>query len=122
MRTYHNPETAIKITKEDAIAFGINPELDQQRGELKTFGVWNIPKSFKALCLSSIFDKSKGYYVTLQTTVYGQRTLTNVRQGGYELEGYVSIRGKKYTAFTSSQLFEIEGKLIDVAIIHVRIK
>jgi hypothetical protein len=35
----------------------------------------------------------------------------------------VSINGKKYSCFTSSQLFELEnGKLINVAVIYARIK
>jgi hypothetical protein len=119
--TISNPDVTIKLTKEQAISFGINPEVDQQLGELKTVGPWNIPVSFKAICVSAIFDRSTCLVSKISETIYGIRTLSNVKQGGYELEGYVSINGKKYSAFTSSQLFEIDGKLIDVAVIHARV-
>ena len=53
--------------------------------------------------------------------VYGVRTLTDLREGGYQLEGRVSLGGKKYSAFTSSQLFEREdGSLVSVSVIFVR--
>ena len=53
--------------------------------------------------------------------VYGHRSLTNLRESGYQMEGQVSLGGKKYSAFTSSQLFEREdGSLVDVGVIFVR--
>jgi hypothetical protein len=61
--------------------------------------------------------------ITHSKTSYGFRTLTGIRQGGYELEGRVSIGGRKYAAFTSSQLFELpDGRLIDIATIHARVR
>ena len=115
----NNPEVAIKLTKEQASLLGIDTTKDQMEGELKTRGAWSIPISYKAICITAIYEKV--YYTKcIQKTIIGIRTLSNVRQGGYHLEGYVSIKGKKYSAFTSSQLFEIEGKLIDVAVIHAR--
>ena len=52
--------------------------------------------------------------------IYGVRTLSDIRESGYELEGRVSINWKKHRGFTSSQLFKLEdGKLVDVAIIFV---
>jgi len=120
-KTFTENLTAIKITKEDAILLGINPEVDEQRGELKSFGPWHIPVSYKAICMDTLYQKGDyGQINPVNKTVFGIRTLTNVRQGGYELEGRVSIGGKKYTAFTSSQLFEVDGKLIDVAVIQAR--
>ena len=52
--------------------------------------------------------------------VWGDRTLLNNRQSGHEIEGYVSINGKRRSAFTSRNLFLIEGKLVDVGILYVR--
>ena len=41
--------------------------------------------------------------------------------GVNQMEGQVSLGGKKYSAFTSSQLFEREdGSLVDVGVIFVR--
>jgi hypothetical protein len=120
MLTFKNPEVAIKLTKEEAIAYGID-STQNNMGEIVTRGVWGVASSFKALCISAKFTK-EGYTKCEEITLYGLRKLSQIKQSGYALEGRVSIRGKKYTAFTSSQLFEVEGKLIDVAIIHARIK
>jgi len=69
------------------------------------FGIWIALKIFN----------------TGEITIYGNRTLSNPKPGGYELEGRVSLQGKKHTAFTSSHLFDLEnGHLIDVGIIFVR--
>ena len=116
-----NPETAIKLTIEEAKQLGIDPTQDQQSGEIKTFGPWGIVQSFKALAISAKYTKE--YYTKCtELTIYGVRTLSDVKQAGYNLEGRTSIEGRKYSAFSSSQLFEIDGKLIEVATIHARIK
>lgn len=122
--TITNPEPAIKLTPEQATALGIDYTQDEIRGELKTFGAWSIPVSFKALCMSATYGVKEDSFISscLDKTIYGNRTMTNVRQGGYELEGYVSVKGKKYSCFTSSQLFDINGHLVNVAVIHARIK
>lgn len=117
--TIQNPDVAVKLTRKQAEQFGINPDVDEVRGELKTRGMWNVPVSFKALCSTAKFGK---YSSQTEITLFGQRTMTDVRQGGYELEGRVSIGGKKYTCFTSSQLFQVEGRLINVDLIHARYK
>ena len=104
------------ITQEDIDA-------GEKRGELKTYGPWSIPISYKALCMSMVNTYPDFPSITHSKISYGIRTLTNLRQSGYELEGRVSINGKKYSAFTSSQLFELpDGKLIDVAVIHARVR
>ena len=122
MKVIKNPDYAIKLTVEEAINLGIDPNIEKQHGEMKTHGVWQICTSFKALCMSKTYDKSKIYTEVKEAVIYGHRTLSNPKQGGYELEGYVSIKGKKYSAFTSSQSFNIEGKCVEVSIIHARVK
>lgn len=81
-------------------------------GKLKTFGPWQIPLSYKALAMSCDFGKF--------ARLYGLRTMTNIRESGYDLEGRVSIAGRKYRAFTSSMLMQrSDGSLCSVATIHV---
>lgn len=122
--TFKNPSSAIQLSIDEANLLGIDITQNQINGELRTFGCWNIPVSFKAICCSAVYGTKEGIFLNscLEKTFYGNRTMTNVRQGGYELEGYVSVNGKKYTCFTSSQLFDVNGHLINVSVIHARIK
>lgn len=120
---------ALPITTQELIDLGFTSEqIDsgEIRGELKTIGPWQVPVSFKALCTSTVYtDKDKQRYGAEKEseTAYGIRTLSNIHQSGYELEGRVSINGKKYSAFTSSQLFELEDKrLVNIATIHARVR
>lgn len=119
-------KSALPVTKDELLSMGIT-ETDivagEKRGGIKTYGPWNIPVSYKALCMSMVNTYPDFPSITHNKTAYGMRTLTGIRQGGYELEGRVSIGGKKYSAFTSSQLFELpDGRLIDVAVIHARVR
>jgi hypothetical protein len=105
-----------KLTIDQAIELFGSATIDEQRGDITTRGPWNTISGFKALCVRQDFDNG-------DIIIYGYRRLQKIRQGGYELEGRVSIGGKEYTAFTSSHLFELEnGHLIDVATIFPRIK
>jgi hypothetical protein len=117
----NDPQVAIVLTPEQAKEIGLETSEDQQRGEFKTVNNWcNTPISFKTICMSAKYT-TEGYTKCYEKTIYGIRTLTNIRSSGYEIEGYVSIKGKKYSAFSSSQMFEVEGKLIDAQIIHARV-
>ena len=117
-----NPDVAIQIESKKLLEFGIpQSALDagEMKGELKTVGMWHIPVSYRALCVSSVWDNSKGYTVRTSETIYGMRTLSKPTQSGYELEGRVSVNGRKVRGFTSSQLFQLEnGKLVNIATIH----
>jgi hypothetical protein len=109
----------IKLTIEEAIKYGIDPAQDEARGVLKTvLGSWPAV-SYKALCISSTFG---AHSFVESTTIYGVRTMHNIRSAGYGIEGRVSIGGKKYTAFDSSITVEVEGKSINVAVIFARVK
>jgi hypothetical protein len=118
------PSSTIKLTAEQATALGIDIAADEIRGELKTFGPWQIPVSYKAICVSMKRGTIPGHYSESVTekTVYGPRTLSQPKQDGYCLSGKVSINGKSYRAFTSSELFEVNGHLINVSVIHACIK
>ena len=83
-------------------------DTDEVRGELNTRGMWSIPVSYRALAMD------------MHKRVFGIKTMTNVRESGYDLEGRLSIGGCKYRAFTSSQMFtRTDGSLCNVAIIYV---
>ncbi len=52
--------------------------------------------------------------------VYGIRALTHCRESGYQIEGQVSIDGRKVRAFTSDALFQrADGSLVSVAKLYV---
>lgn len=88
---------------------------DTQRLEIETYGVWGMPISVKGLAVSMDFK-------TGAHTIYGYRTMYNVKQSGYDLEGHVSIKGKKYSCFTSNTIFRLEnGKSVCVEIIFPRV-
>jgi hypothetical protein len=57
----------------------------------------------------------------LEGRIYGIRKASNIKEQGYNSTGRISVNGKKYSCWTSSQLFEREdGSLCDVAILHIR--
>lgn len=100
------PEQTSALFTPDEIKAGI------KHGELKTWGMWQLPVSYRAIAVEYGTDK-----------VYGLRTMYHPKQSGYELEGWVSIEGKKRSAFTSSDLCQLpDGTLIDMATICIRSK
>jgi hypothetical protein len=113
-------DSTIKLTVEQCNSLGIDTNADEIHGTLKTFGIWNIPVSYKALCIDTSYVNIDGLIKPTEITFFGNRTMINIRQGGYNIEGYVSIKGKKYTCFDSSILIEVNGKLINVACISAR--
>jgi hypothetical protein len=123
--TFANPPPAILITEAQLLALGIPQsaiDAGEMRGESTHRGPWHIITSYRALCLSSVFDRAAhGFTPTRATNLYGMRSLNKPRESGYCLEGFVSIGGRRYSAFTSSQLFELpDGRLLEFATIHAR--
>lgn len=118
----NNPEVAIKLTKKEAKFLGINPSIKKQSLEIKTFGPWNIPFSVKGLCIFNEYIRKEEDFSPkkISVTLLPIRTMSNPKQRGYELEGRVSIQGKKYSAYTSSIMFIIDGELIEVGCIAAR--
>lgn len=113
-------DSAIKLTEEQCNILGIDINTDEIRGEMKTSGMWRIPVNYKAMCVDTRYINTGGIIKPTEVTFFGMRTMTNIRQSGYNIEGYVSIKGKKYTCFDSSVLIEVNGKLINVACISAR--
>ena len=92
------------------------------RGEYETQGPWHTLSSYRALAVEQTDENlDTSHYETYRTTavIHGPRQLFNARESGYDLEGKVSINGEKLRAFTSTMMFEVDGKLVDVAIIYV---
>lgn len=90
--------------------------------------VWNVPPSIGELRFDLTLTpfpfasvrSVRGLAVDQWGRVYGIRTLLNARESGYALEGRVRLAGKRFRAFTSSQLFQRpDGSLCSVATLHV---
>lgn len=114
---------SLKLTEDQVKALGFTAEQIQAgeiRGDLTTIGPWQLPVTYRALCTSNLWPEDKnGITSSGPVSVFGWRVLSGCRQSGHELEGRVSVNGKRYRGFTSSQLFELpNGKLISVATIH----
>lgn len=106
---------ATPITNEQAALF-LSPEdiaKGEQRAKHSIRMPWGFTISLSALAISHNFE-------TGALIVWGHRQLSKPREDGYCMAGGVSVAGKTKRAFTSSMLFELpDGKLVDVAIIHV---
>jgi hypothetical protein len=100
--------------------FLFSPEViasGERRGIVEHFGPWQMISGYEALATSCDFDEKDDERAL---TIYGMRKMSHPVQSGHALEGQVSVMGHKYRAFTSSQMFELpDGKLVNVAIIHV---
>lgn len=129
IKTWEKPDCnkgALPITKKELIDIGITEKqiaAGEMRGEMKTIGPWRIPVSYRSVCMSIVYNRETWQTKTENVTMYGFRTMNKIHQSGYEIDGWVSIHGKKVSCFSSSQLFELEtGELINIAIIHARIR
>jgi hypothetical protein len=119
MITINNPTGAIELTPDQALKLGININQDENRLTTKHRGPWQIITACSGLCISATYGKFPHSGLT-KITLYGPRSLERPTSGGYELEGRVSIKGKKYSAFTSSIIVSVNGKLINIGVLHAR--
>jgi hypothetical protein len=109
---------AVELTPEQWQQY-ISPNLEDFQGELETVGVWQTPVSFKAPAVSATYDN---FGITAYT-LYGPRSLSGCYPSSYHLEGTVSVKNSKRKAFTSSLMCRLpDGKLLETATIHARIK
>lgn len=117
------PAGSIPATEEQLIALGFTPEeiaAGEKRGDLKTYGPWGLPVSYRAITESRDLGE---YSKTTRARFWPVRTLSNPRESGYCLEGRVSLGGEKVSAFTSDTLFELpDGRLISAATNFVRLR
>jgi hypothetical protein len=103
-------DISAKLSLEKALTFMSQSDIDagEKRGQLKTRGMWQLPVNYRAIAVD-----------VKSHTIYGMRTLTDLQQLGYELEGRVCVNGKRVRAFTSTLMIELPNKrLINVAIIY----
>jgi len=75
----------------------------ESRLKVNTRGAWGIVGTVRGLCVK--YNKDHKH------SIIGIRSMTNVKECGYELEGRVSVDGEKLRAFTSSMIFEISDIL-----------
>jgi hypothetical protein len=116
MLTIPTPEFVVPLSLAQWEEF-IGGEPRDIRGDLETSGEWQIPVSFQALAISRTYPENRGF--PEEITLYGRRKMSEITQHSYELFGRVSINGKKRKAFASSVMFGVDGKLFEVAVIHV---
>ena len=95
----------------DDLALPPGTKNGERRLEFQTRGPWQIIQRLSGLAVA----KDEG-----GVRVYGDRSLLSPRESGYQMEGYVSVDGKRRSAFTSSQMFLHKGKLVNMAILYVR--
>ena len=98
----------------------INPTIEDHSGILQTVGPCReIPTKFIAPTVVAN-SSPKGWAESY--TLYGIRTLADCKPGLYNLDGRVSIGGRKVSAYTSSILWSVDGKLVATAVIYARLK
>ena len=114
------PAGAIPATIEQLRALGLTDAdiaAGEKRGEMETRGPWGTISRYSAITEAKDFTEVFPTK-TARARFWPARSLENPRESGYQLEGRVSIGGRKVRAFTASQLFELpDGRLIDVATI-----
>ena len=94
MKTYQNPPVALPITQAELLALGVPQtaiDAGEMRGEITHVGPWHLIRTFRALCVSSVFNERGIFPQTLSTAVYGMRALSKPRESGYALEARDTI-------------------------------
>jgi hypothetical protein len=106
---------AVPITEDQWRQF-MGSELEDRHCKMEAVGYWSVPVKYTAIAVS--YTWKNNFMDTI--TLYGERTMSSLKRCGYDMEGRVFVDGKKFRGFTSSQLFELpDGRLLDVAVIHV---
>jgi hypothetical protein len=81
---------------------------NEVRFDIETRGPWGVISRIAGLAIES------------DGKIWGWRELERPRESGYAYEGYVNVGGKRFRAFTSSQLFErADGSLCNVAVLYI---
>lgn len=95
----------------------------EKRFEIKDAGGFHRPiVSIGGLAVSYPEIASHAYAASPlgnKVTVHGPRTMYHPRESGYQMEGRVSVNGRKVRAFTADVLVRYQGKLYTFAALHV---
>lgn len=106
----------------------VQAEVHPGAWKLEPNDIWNVPDDTNELRhdietrpgFHQTILKIVGLAIDLDGKIYGMRSLISPKESGYQMEGRVSIGGKKHRAFTSSKLFERpDGSLCDVGVLIV---
>lgn len=128
-----NPSSAVKLTEQQSDIILRELQLTEEelktrhaiRGYLKTHGPWQIPVSYRALCITKLYEEQPYAICSpkiVGMVVFGVRTMNRAREAGTVLEGRVSVSGKDYSCFSSHELLTFaNGHLADVATIFARV-
>lgn len=122
-----NPKAgSVPATLEQLHALGVTDAeiaAGEKRLESTHVGPWHICTSLRGIVERAQFDRDAFPVKTEWKEFYPVRTMSRPRPMGFDMEGHISLNGKRVSAFTSSQLFELPGgRLIDVAVIFARNK
>lgn len=110
---------AVEITLQQWSDY-VSAELSDQRGEMETVGPWHLPIRYSAPAITVQWAPTP-YAQMATVTFHGKRTMHGPKESGYHLEGRVSLKGNKVSAFTSSQMFRLpDGTLLESKVIHCR--
>jgi hypothetical protein len=118
--TIINPRGSIPCTIEQLYALGVTDSdiaAGEKRFTIESFGPWNIISSITGIVEEATYTANGAEQN--KKSFYPARKCSNPKSMGYDMEGTISLNGKRRNVFTSSQLFELpDGKLIDVATLH----
>ena len=110
---------AIPATAEQLVTLGLTPEeitAGEKRFKMSHHGPWQICAGLSAVV--EIGDFTPGQE---RKAFFPVRAMSAPKESGYAMEGRVSLGGRKYSAFTASQLFELpDGRLVNVATVFLR--
>lgn len=98
--------------------------------------IWNVPENDVHFVIEQLnnfectITSITALVCDLEGRIYGIRKASDIKEQGYNSTGRVSVNGKKYSCWTSSQLFEREdksvhfvsphGSLCEVAVLRIR--
>lgn len=110
----------IPISLEDFTSYIGSPG-DDVRGRIDARGPWGIIAKYSAPCVRLNWKQTEYGAIIESVTLYGCRTMGSPKESGYNLEGTVSVNGKKISAYTSSILWRLpDGRLIASSTINIR--
>jgi len=111
---------SVVLTQEEADYLFTAEQQQEDEIHFEQLDSWRL----SGICESCVWDQIDGTTIKAKDTMYiwKKRTMFNAKPCGFALDGYVSVKGKKRTCFTTSILFELpNGHLLDVGAIYARI-